>query len=128
MKVNFLATLTTALLLGGAQGRVWTNVDGSKTFEADFISTDGKTVTVKRGVRQMTFKIDLLSKKDQEWAKEAEKKRVQAEANKVAAEKFENSDFGKAVSKLCKFDGTKFSDHALESPPKFFLLYFSASW
>lgn len=128
MKKMILSALFPALLAGSGQARIWTSADGSKTFEGDFISCDGKTVTVKRGIREMTFKIELLSEEDQKWAKEEVTRLEAAEANKEIAAEFAESDFGKSLRKLSKLEDGKFVDHEVTEPPKFFLLYFSASW
>ena len=64
--------------------------------------------------------IDIKLKLNKEWKK--------ADADKKAAAEFSESDFGKALGKMQKLDGKKFSKHELESAPKLFLLYFSASW
>lgn len=116
------------MLAGLGSGRTWTSADGTKTFEGDFISSDETSVTVKRGTKQMTFKLALLSEADQKWAKEEGAKLAVAAENKKAAADFMEGDFGKALAKLKKFDGDSFADHELEAAPKYFLLYFSASW
>jgi len=128
MKKTILSILLPALLAGPGLARVWTSADGSKTFEGDFISCDGETVTVKRGIREMTFKIELLSEEDQKWAKEEVTRLEAAKADQKAAAEFAESDFGKSLKKLSKLEGGKFVDHEITEPPKFFLLYFSASW
>jgi hypothetical protein len=128
MKKISLATLGALLLAGPGLSRVWTNSDGTKTFEGDFVSCTEKTVTVKRGRREMTFKMELLSPDDQKWAK-GEQLRLETEkANEGAAEEFQKSKFGKALSKVHKLEGKKFVDHEITAPPKYFLLYVSASW
>lgn len=116
------------MLAGLGHARTWTSADGSKTFEGDFVSCDDASVTVKRGIKQMTFKLALLSEKDQEWAKEEGAKIAVAEENKEEAAQFMDGEFGKALKKLQKLDGEGFVDHNLEAAPKYFLLYFSASW
>jgi hypothetical protein len=128
MKKTILSILLPAFLASPGLARVWTSADGSKTFEGDFISCDDKTVTVKRGFKEMTFKIELLSEADQKWAKEEQARLEAVEANREAAADFAESDFGKALKKLSKLEGGKFVDHEITEPPKFFLLYFSASW
>lgn len=115
------------MLAGLGQSRTWTSADGSKTFEGDFISANDTTVTVKRGIKQMTFKLSLLSEEDQKWAKAENQRIATAAANQIAAEEFSKSKFGKAFRKLQKFDDTKFAKHQLEEAPKYFLLYFAAS-
>ena len=128
MKKISLASLCALLLSGSGVSRTWTNADGSKTFEGDFVSCTEKTVTVKRGRREMTFKMELLSADDQKWAKAENKRLAQEAANKEAAADFKESDFGKALSKVKKLDGASFVETELEGAPKFIILYFSASW
>jgi hypothetical protein len=128
MKKTVLLTLTSMMLSGWAGARTWTSADGTKTFEGDFVSCDDKTVTVNRGLRPMTFKLELLSDKDQEWAKAEAERKAAAENNQEAAAEFAKSDLGKALKKLQKLDGDSFDDHELEGAPQFFLLYYTASW
>lgn len=128
MKKTILMTIASLALAGSGLARTWTSADGAKTFEGDFISCDGTSVTVKRGIKEMTFKLTLLSEEDQKWAKAEGEKVAAAAENKKAAEEFAKSKFGKAFSKLQKFEDGKFAKHELETAPKYFLLYFSASW
>ncbi len=128
MKITILTTIASLMLAGLGLARTWTSADGSKTFEGDFVSCNDTSVTVKRGIKQMTFKLTLLSEEDQKWAKAEGKKVAAAAANKIAAEEFADSDLGKSFRKLQKFDGKKFTKHELEEAPKYFLLYISASW
>ncbi len=67
------------MLTGLGQARTWTSADGSKTFEGDLVSCDDNSVTVRRGIKQMTFKLALLSEEDQKWAKEEGAKIAAAE-------------------------------------------------
>lgn len=128
MKKTVLITIASLMLAGLGQARTWTSADGSKTFEGDFVSCDDSSVTVKRGLKKMTFKLALLSDDDQKWVKAESEKIAAAAENKKAAAEFAESDFGKAFKKLQKLDGKKFAKHELEEAPKYFLLYFSASW
>lgn len=116
------------MLAGLGPARTWTSADGSKTFEGDLVSCGDTSVTVKRGIKQMTFSLALLSEEDQKWAKEEGTKIAAAEENKEEAAQFMDGDFGKALKKLQKLDGDAFVDYELEDAPKYFLLYFSASW
>lgn len=116
------------MLAGLGPARTWTSADGSKTFEGDLVSCDDNSMTVRRGIKQMTFKLALLSEKDQKWAKEEGAKIAAAEESKEKAAQFMDGDFGKALKKLQKLDGEAFVDYGLEATPKYFLLYFSASW
>ncbi|MFT6242771.1 MAG: hypothetical protein ACJAQT_004882 [Akkermansiaceae bacterium] len=128
MKKTILLTIASLALAGTSLARTWTSADGSKTFEGDLVSCDETSVTVKRGFKELTFKLELLSEADRKWAKAEAVKIAAAVENKEAAADFANSDFGKSFEKLQKLDGKKFVDHELEEAPKYFILYFSASW
>lgn len=128
MKRPISAIIISLLLTGFGHARTWTSADGNKVFEADFISSDDTSVTVKRRDKQMTFKLTLLSEADQNWINKKESTTVIAEKNEKSAAGFLESDFGRAFTKLKKFDGEKFDAHNIQAVPKYFLLYFSASW
>ena len=53
------------------EGRTWTATDG-RTLEAEFVSTDGTSVVVKRASdrREFTLALAKLSEEDQKWVKE----------------------------------------------------------
>ena len=58
------------LLLVGSpllEARLWRSADGKKSFEADFISTDQKQITLKKGRGIVTFDIAKLHVEDQAW-------------------------------------------------------------
>lgn len=116
--------------LGFAEVRTWTSAtDASKTFEAEFKSSDGKTVTVLRNRRTQKFKLSLLSKEDQEWVKaEMAKGDEVVGTSGLSPSEFAQTDFGKALKKIKKIDGKKYAKAPLEVIPKYFILYFSASW
>lgn len=132
MSVKKLILTATCLLatLGFAEVRTWTSAsDASKTFEAEFKSSDGKTVTVLRNRRTQKFKLELLSKEDQEWIKaEVAKGEETVGTSGLSPSEFAETDFGKALKKVKKIDGKKYAKAGLEEVPKFFILYFSASW
>ena len=46
----------------------------------------------------------------------------------LSPSEFAETDFGKALKKVKKIDGKKYAKAGLEEVPKFFILYFSASW
>lgn len=116
--------------LGFAELRTWTSAtDASKTFEAEFKSSDGKTVTVLRNRRIQKFKITLLSKEDQEWVEaEMAKGDEKVGSSGMTSSEFAKTDFGKALKKVKKINGKKYAKSGIEEVPKFFILYFSASW
>lgn len=63
--IFFIATLV--LAIGSLSARDWKNAAGDKTFEATYISNDGKLVTLRKGGRILTFSIDKLHADDQAW-------------------------------------------------------------
>ena len=122
-----LAMTSTAL------ARTWTSADGQNTFEGDLVSSTATEVTVKRSNKNITFTLDKLSEADQAYVREeAEKAAAMAEA-KAEADKLKEAKIPKALArKLVKLDaeGKKYSDFNLEDGiiPKYYIVYFSASW
>ena len=131
MKFKTLLTigLCAGLGTGLAAGRSWTSADGSKTFEGEFESydEDANKVTVNKGGRSMTFSLSILSDADQAWVKEQPSVQDKA-AEAEQQEAFANSDLGKSLKKMQIVDGKRFAKYEYESPPKYFILYYSASW
>lgn len=65
-----LRLLPLALLLAflpTSFGRTWKNASGDQSFEAAYLSNDGKLVTLRRGNRILTFAISKLHPDDQVW-------------------------------------------------------------
>ena len=114
--------------------RTWTSSDGSKTFQGEYASQEDGFVTVKRGQKKLRFKIELLSTADQEWLKlrketDANGDRAEASEKEANANTDSLGKIGDKINKcLSKFDGTKYSSTELDNTPKYYLLYFSASW
>lgn len=109
-----------------ADQRLWLSADYEREMEAEFLSTEGEMVTINRNGHILTFKKSRLSAEDNAWITELSN--PLPELPEVSAADFAESDFGKALSKTKKFKGDAFSESSLESPPKLFLLYYSASW
>ena len=128
MKKTILTSSLALALVTTGFARTWTSADGSQTFEGDFVSSDDTTVTVKKGFKPMTFKLAILSEADRNWIKEAAEKQASAKDNVAAAEEFAKSDFGKALKKVKKLDGKRFSKSEIAGAPEYFILYYSASW
>ena len=63
---HFLFLLLISLSALPANAREWKNATGSNSFEADYISNDGKLVTLRRNGRILTFSIEKLHASDQE--------------------------------------------------------------
>lgn len=131
MKFNTLLTIGLCAGLGSGllSGRTWTSTDGSKTFEGEFQSWDEDTskVTVTKNGRPMTFSIDIISEDDQAWVKQ-QPSQQDLEAQAEAAAEFGESDLGKSLAKAKIMEENKFVDFTFEDPPKYFLLYYTASW
>lgn len=130
MKKLILSTTCLLATLGFAEVRTWTSAtDSTKTFEAEFKSSDGKTVSVLRNRRIQKFKLELLSDADQEWIKaEAAKGDEAIGTSGLSVEEFAGTNLGKSLKKVQKLNGKKYKKTALEEVPKFFILYYSASW
>ncbi len=61
----FLALST---LLAAGESRTWKNTDGSKHFEAEFVSREGNTVTlIREDGKELTFDLDKLHEEDRGW-------------------------------------------------------------
>ena len=124
MKFNTLLTIGLCVGLGSGllSGRTWTSADGGKTFEGEFQSFDADTnkVTVTKNGRPMTFSIDIISENDQAWVKQQPSKQEIAD--------FEESELGKSLTKAKIMEDNQYVDFSYEKPPKYFLLYYTASW
>lgn len=59
-----ISLLTAAPLLSA---RTWKSANGDRSFEATYLSNDGKLVTLRRSGRILTFAIAKLHPDDQEW-------------------------------------------------------------
>ena len=122
--------LCASLGAGALSARTWTSSDGTKTFEADFKSFDKEAtkvnVIMKNG-RTMTFGLDKLSEDDRIWIEEQPSEQDKA-AEAEALKEFDDSELGKALKDLKILEGRRFIKHKLETPPEYYILYFSASW
>ncbi|MGJ8657727.1 MAG: TlpA family protein disulfide reductase [Akkermansiaceae bacterium] len=119
--------LTTASI---SSARTWTSSDGGKTFDGDYVKQDSTSVTVKRGYKTLTFKIDILSEADQQWLQETATAEETAAAQKAATEKANAlGSLGETIAPELKIlSGTRFKKHELESTPQYYFIYFGASW
>lgn len=100
MKRILISLFTCAVLATPAvalEKRTFTSADGSKSFEGRLMDYDAKTglVVVRKGMRNLKFKLGVLSEEDAKYIKE--------NANAVAAANAIRLDFdlwkGKAVTK-----------------------------
>jgi len=56
-----------ALLMSPAFARKWRSADGKQSFEATYVSHDGKSVTLRKATRILTFSVEKLHEDDQIW-------------------------------------------------------------
>ena len=104
-----------------AEARTWTSADGSKSFEADYLSSSSDSVRLRRKGKAIDVSFEHLSEADLSWIRDTV-------AAAESLEKFTTSSFGKSLKKLQKLKGKRFTRYQIETPPKYFILYFSASW
>jgi len=67
--MRLLVLLLLSVCVFHVHAREWKNASGSSSFNADYISNDGKQVTLRRNGRILTFSIEKLHSSDQEWLK-----------------------------------------------------------
>ena len=121
MKRTALLTLLTISNLS-AEVRDWTSSDGSRTFSGEVTSYDEAANTVKVSVdgQEVSFTTDKLSEADRKYLstwKEAESQPAGPNTAQLLAN-----------DKLQRLSDGKFVETKLEKEPKYFLLYYSASW
>ncbi|MEC5127762.1 hypothetical protein VSU19_13430 [Verrucomicrobiales bacterium BCK34] len=125
MKASLIAIATFTLVLSGAHGRTWTSSDGSKTFEGDLRSYDEKSgvVTVVINGRSVEFPKSKLSAEDIAFLNES----TMPEA---AVGPDTETEVGAKVAKakLQRLEGKRYKKAELEKNPKYYILYYSASW
>lgn len=125
MKASLIAIAVLALAVSGANARTWTSADGAKTFEGDLRSYNESSgiVTVLINGRAVDFPKDKLSSEDIAFLEEA---KTTEEASGPDTETEVGAKIAKA--KLQRLDGKRYKKAELEKNPKYYLLYFSASW
>lgn len=114
--------------------RTWTSADGQQTFEGKLHSYNKATGNVKvvKGMKQFSFHVDMLSGVDRAWLEShatEENKEGGHDSARVLKE-LEGQVIGSKLKKgvLSKLDGGKFVDYTMSFAPKYYLVYFSASW
>lgn len=70
---HVLLAITVLGVLTPLQARTWTNSEG-REIEAEFVSSDGKTVKLKMTGREVDYLVENLSAEDQEWISEQKEK------------------------------------------------------
>ena len=113
--------------------RTWTSADGKNTFEGEFVSATETRVTVNRNNGKITFDISKLSDDDQTFIKEETATAEAAAKAKAESDKLKDAAIPKALSrKLVKLDasGKRYEKFELADGiiPKYYVVYYSASW
>lgn len=125
MKASLIAIASLSLAISGANARTWTSSDGAKTFEGDLRSYNENSgiVTVLINGRAVDFPKDKLSKEDVAFLQESK-------TQEVAAGPDIETEIGAKVAKakLQRLDGKRYKKADLEKNPKYYILYYSASW
>jgi hypothetical protein len=116
--MRFLVFLLLSALPCLAAARTWHSADGSKSFEAEFISTDGVRVTLKRTTdnRILTFTSEKLHADDQAWLNTNAKPAEDAPEETPEGAAFDTLEFGddrKTVEE--KLDQSKLLTTAVDS-------------
>lgn len=121
MKKTIITSLIALCGIGIASARIWTNAEGNKKFEAEYVSHTDTQVTVVINEQNAEFDISLLSAEDQTWIKNQSTPTTKPNtAPKTLLEK--------ANPFLKKFDGQKYTHFKAEKEHEYYLLYFAASW
>jgi len=126
MKLNAILTATCSFVfgLGLLPARTWKSADGTRTLEGELGSYDantGNVVLILDSGHEVRFTLDKLSQPDREFL--AQKKGA---SEPPPADSLTASFRKEGVLKILK--NGAFAPCKLEGAPKFFLLYFSASW
>ncbi|MDF1741077.1 MAG: hypothetical protein P1U86_18080 [Verrucomicrobiales bacterium] len=125
MKASLIAIAILSLALSGADARTWTSADGSKTFEGDLRAYDENSgiVTVIINGRAVEFPKSRLSAEDITFLNES----AMPEA---AVGPDTETEIGAKVAKakLQRLEGKRYKKAELEKNPKYYILYYSASW
>jgi hypothetical protein len=108
-----MAMATTAL------ARTWTSSDGKNTFEGDFVSATDSKVTVDRARGEITFDISKLSDADQTFVRRSSAAFQKALPKALSGKLVKLDSEGKRYEKFELSDGVA---------PKYYLVYYSASW
>jgi hypothetical protein len=132
MKIKYLwagLLLVTSL---SVSARTWTSSDGERTFAGEVKNYDAESgkVTVLVDGRSLSFQQDKLSEDDISYLKDWEPTMSEeAKAEKVE-ENLAEQEVGQHLSDrvVSKLDGDRFKRASLTKTPKYYLLYFSASW
>ena len=128
MKASLLFTAVISLSISGAIARTWTSSDGAKTFEGELRSYNATTgiVTVLINGRAVNVPKEKLSEADIAFLKEADSKSQESSSATPGTETEVGAKVTKA--KLQRLDGKRYKRAEVEKNPKYYILYYSASW
>ena len=114
MRTFLIFLLLTALPV---HARSWRNAEGTKTFEADFLASDGVRVTLKRkDGRIVTFAMAKLHRDDQSWVREkVDPEDLAEDAPPPAGAAFDTLEFGDSRTEVeAKLKASKFVDASVD--------------
>ena len=137
-RISLLSFLTLSGLSAEVRDWVYTDGDRSVTFSGEVVSYDEatNTVTINDDGTEASFTADKLSEKGREYLSTWNPKSDTAANSETepmaepATEPAATSAVAQllAVDKLQRLSGEKFVETTLAKKPKYFLLYYSASW
>ena len=91
-----ISVLLTSSMMAPAAMRMWRNLDGDRSFQAEYLSSDGARVTLKRrDGRIITLSILKLHNEDQAWVRSnVAPKDLAADAPPPKGAAFDQLEFG----------------------------------
>jgi hypothetical protein len=128
-----LSSLVIALAVSAhAELRKWTSAkDASKTFEGEMVSAKGDSVVIKRkDGKVLTVPLAVLAQEDRDFVGKASVGLAAGKANEVPAA-LKESEMAKALNgKTVILEGKTLKKHDIfaTKAPKYYLLYWGASW
>jgi len=125
----FLTVLGTFLVFASAsQARTWTSAKGDKTFQAEYVSSTSRSVTVIMKGDKKSFSINKLSAADQAWIKK-EQQRDAAPYKKVVYRSIRDQKIGRMLlHQTFRVSGSRFVTAKINKTPSYYYLYYAASW
>jgi hypothetical protein len=126
-----LAILMVAVLLtltAPAHARTWTSADGGKTFNAEYVSSDGRSVVVIMNGSKNSFKINRLSATDQAWV--SKQMKIDAAGYRpVSTRSLRDQKIGKQLlHQTFRAAGNRFVSAKINKVPRYYYFYYAASW
>ncbi|MGB2428283.1 MAG: hypothetical protein ACPIGG_02215 [Akkermansiaceae bacterium] len=132
-KVFILILLGSIFTLAKGYSRTWTSADGQQTFEGKLRSYNKATGNVKviKGMKQFSFHVDILSEADRAWLEtQVSDREEKNDGGAKVLEELGRQVIGAKLKEgvLSKLEGGEFVDYTMSFAPKYYLVYFSASW